>query len=413
MKYKILLLLILATLAHSRSLKRSKTRQGDHILNFEKYLVIDLTKFDTFYVFCTEDDFAAYNQLFQRVPEMDSKWTKEDKIDLANLKICIYDLKTQQKKTFQIFELCAMPEYTEEGTWLIKTIGRSYSVQSRFNIVFLDLVSEFIGLEYYIAALLHFKFRNNKNNKNNNDQLYTGLRGVYKLFLYIDVIHNYFITILDNDESDKKAFILLEDMIEKSKLDLDSARKINVKAIVEYKNFETLREIFNKKLNIEALLFTIDFKKQQPLGNLKDIWELAAEISSLSQVNPALFEYLKSSHYFSELNLFIFSSFFKDSFTTMEDLKFLITFTKINNTVKQLSLLKYMKNYQKVKNLLSNKDCNGLTVDEILTAFEKTKEKDKNSTSEDKTNQGILLCIGSVPEVNLKNAALLKRKFKT
>jgi hypothetical protein len=283
-------------------------------------------------------------------------------------------------------------------------------VQSRFNIVFLDLVSEFIGLEYYIAALLHFKFRNNKNNKNNNDQLYTGLRGVYKLFLYIDVIHNYFITILDNDESDKKAFILLEDMIEKSKLDLDSARKINVKAIVEYKNFETLREIFNKKLNIEALLFTIDFKKQQPLGNLKDIWELAAEISSLSQVNPALFEFLKSSQYFNDVNFFFF---FKNRSTTMEDLKFLITFTKINNTGKQLSLLKYMKNYQKVKNLLSNKDCNGLTVDEILTAFEKTKEKDKNSTSEDKTNQGILLCIGSVPEVNLKNAALLKRKFKT
>jgi hypothetical protein len=405
MKYKVLLLLILATLAHSRSLKKSKTRQGDHILNFKKYLDIDLNKFKTFYVFCTEDDFAAYNKLFQKAPRVDSKWTKEDKIDLANLNICIYDLKTQQKKTFQIFELTAMPKYTEEGTWLIETIGRSYSVQSRFNKVFLDVVSEFIGFEYYAAALLHFKFR-----KKNNNQLSKGLREVYKLFLYIDVIHNYYETILDSVESDKKAFILLEDVIEKSELDLDSARKINVKDIVEYKNLEILKEIFNKNLNIEALLFTIDFKEQQPGGNLKDIWELAAEISSLSQVNPALFEFLKSSQYFNDVNFFFF---FKNRSTTMEDLKFLITFTKINNTGKQLSLLKYMKKYQKVKNLLSNEHCNGLTVDEILTALKKTKEESENSTSpEDETNKGILLCIASVPEANLKNAALLKQEIQ-
>jgi hypothetical protein len=97
MKFKVLLLLLLNTLAYSNLLRKSKTRQGE--IRIVKVALLQKIPpgADDFYVFC--DDESAGND-----------------------EICLYDLINNDTKIIKTNELASLPTYNKKtDTWEFQT----------------------------------------------------------------------------------------------------------------------------------------------------------------------------------------------------------------------------------------------------------------------------------------------------
>jgi hypothetical protein len=400
MKYKVLLLLMLATLAYCRSLKRRKTRQGDtHILNIERYLVVELQKFPDFYVFCSDDLFQQYydfntllsdDEIFQRKLE-------EVKSRVAELQICLYNLKNGYKMSFSISEFEKPFEYSlEEGTWKfdikdIKGNPESYIVRSRFDNVDLDFASEIIGLNIYIAALLRFRLQGIE-----SVEIFNSLENVYKSFLYTPVIHKYynnnFIQWRVNSPNHlaEQLSPSITKLFSDLKLKSYAVKDLTVGVFDSKDKLQTLQTILNNSsgLNIDVLKIMLDIQNGPNPGQVREVKVLAGGIVKLG---PNLIDYLKSV--INTKNKFFFD-FFKDKSTTFEDFTLLQLVLRLKKNQQKL-LLDYMDIYRALKNIINSKNCGNLKVGDILTRYKEN-------------NTGVHLKLVK-SEYNNESEALLKR----
>jgi hypothetical protein len=189
MKLKVLLLIILVILSYSRLLRRSKTKQGDtYIFKGIETYITDMENYKTFYIFCKDDNLKEYNNLFTNLSFDKNKNLLEDtKESIENLSICLFNLKTSEKKAFKFSEIVSFTYSLDEGVWKIQTISESYDVHNRFNNIILDLASEILGLNCYVACLHHFKFIGQT-----KSEIAQSLEKIYNSLNYINLIHKYY-----------------------------------------------------------------------------------------------------------------------------------------------------------------------------------------------------------------------------
>jgi hypothetical protein len=108
MKYKVLLLLVFATLAYSKFLGRSKIRHPPTFTLDFKYTEDELKDYYEFYVFCTDDEFASFNELFETkilINDISSGWSEEIKTEVGSLIICLYNLQNSVKSEIPCLSL--------------------------------------------------------------------------------------------------------------------------------------------------------------------------------------------------------------------------------------------------------------------------------------------------------------------
>jgi hypothetical protein len=402
MKYKVLLLLILATLAYSRSLKKTKTRQGyTHILDFEKYQAGVL---QNSLVFCTDDQFEQYNDFnrFLSDDKIFERKLEEVKFRVAQLEISLYYLETGNKVTFFISELEKPFEYSlEEGTWQIKIKGvpKPYIVRSRFDIVDLDFASEIIVFNYHIAVLLHFKLQGKE-----AIEIFNSLENVYKSFLYTPVIHKFYENLILNVDNtkvfNKGLFNPLTKLFDKLKLNSYAAKDLRLKVIDSKDKLMALQSLLNSstELNIDALriIFDIHFSRDPELAQHTLV--LAKDVAKLT---PELRNYLK--FIISMPNNF-FINFFKYKLTTFEEFSLLKQVLRLKLNERSF-LVKYMNIYKNLKKVIVSKNCGQFKVNDIL-AHKENAEMLSEFTRGDDHKEPEALLIQCVKELanDLENA---------
>jgi hypothetical protein len=259
MKYKVLLILVLATLAYSKFLGRSKTRHPPTFTLDFQYTEEDLKDYDDFYVFCTGYEFTSFNELFETkvlINDISSGWSEEIKTKkVGSLLICLYNLQNGVKSEIPISMLISPFTYNSAyGIWHIHTEFKTYIVNNRFDDIKLDLPSEVISLKYYAWVLFHFKLKGAVGNL----KISSDLTNVYNSFLYIDMIHRYY-SLFVNWSSDyiRKTINELGNLLKEKQFRDYSDKSIKV-AIFNNKNLEALHTIFNHNLDIDVLPIVID-----------------------------------------------------------------------------------------------------------------------------------------------------------
>jgi hypothetical protein len=132
MKYKVILLLVLATLAYSKFLRRSKTRYSPTFTLDFKYTENDLKDYyDGFYVFCNDNKKSYYKPFNEKVLNdyISRGLSEEIKTEVGNLPICLYNLQNKVKSEIPISKLISPFTYNPAyGIWHIHTEFKTYIV---------------------------------------------------------------------------------------------------------------------------------------------------------------------------------------------------------------------------------------------------------------------------------------------
>jgi hypothetical protein len=251
MKYKVLSLLVLTIITYSRFLK-SKTTQGQTFtLNVTPPEGNDLK---TFYVFCTDDSFKDHYENFDKRPGINTEinsWGSEAKEFVADLTICIYNLKNDDKITLRISELESPITYNKDnGTWDVKTKSEGFVVHGRFDEVIVDFPSELLDITYYTTAYLHFMLTNPAI-LDPKDPI-----NVYTSFMYCGIVNKYYAYLINFEANSGLTKVLdnLKELVETVGFGSDIVKKTTVSEII--KNQELLSSIYENNLDIIFLIIT-------------------------------------------------------------------------------------------------------------------------------------------------------------
>jgi hypothetical protein len=322
MKFYVLSLLMFATLAHSKSLRRIKTGQGTTYtldINYIPDPNPDPKNQKPFiYVFCTDDIFEEYNNFYKNeilTHDVDNSWSDEIKKKLGNLQICLFDLKSKHRKLLPISDLAGpFTHCPVNGIWKIqiKSQPYHYDVQGLFNEPELDFASEIIGFNYYINALLHFKL----NGLIDDLKLSQSYKSVYSSFLYFDVIHKYMSNINALYYISEWPLIEpLKNYFEKLRLPVNSAKNIYLGTIIHEHDLEVIQHILQKGLDINVLLILMEEKFTA--NQIDEIRELELGISRLDE---GLIDYVE---YAIDVENQVFIDYFTRDDMGLNDLNFI------------------------------------------------------------------------------------------
>jgi hypothetical protein len=248
MKYKVLLLLLFIALACSRVLKRSKTKQDD-TYTLDVKLPDEYSANRPYYVFCTTDDFfAKHNKDFNELANHSLQVMKHNGMIkvLADLLICIYNLKNDEKITIPISELKSPMSYDQDdGIWQIKIEDKTFYVHSHFNDAALDIPSEMLALMDYFTGRLYFHLKwptvKIKEQQITSDSS-----------LYYNIINKYHDIILNNEKENKNIFYNLQVMLFDKVNNL--AKNTNVSDMFVLMRKTMLNYIIENNVDINILL---------------------------------------------------------------------------------------------------------------------------------------------------------------
>jgi hypothetical protein len=356
MKFKVVLLLLLNTLAYSNFLKKSKTRQGEaRIVKAALTHKIPPGAKD-FYVFyddesAGDDDICLYDLI--------NKVTKIIKTnELASLPTYYkvtgtweFQIKSKPKPEFEPllkpepkpepeFEPLLKPEPEPEPEFepLLKpepepepepeplpkpesgSLPELLVVHCHFNEVASDFAYEALSLKYFIKALKYFQLP--------DSHIYIHLKTVYKSFVYIDVFHAHMIKSGIGIKMYEKRglFSKLASNLKGQNLKSYSAKNIMIKDIPNLKKIKT---IFDANLDVNLFLLMINF----PVKKIEKV------VTKTLSLGDNLLKHLKSVIIDNEHSIFV--RFFANRLQTLKDFQFLQKIVRLESRQQKI-LLEYI-----------------------------------------------------------------------